>query len=367
MKPLKFCFFPILWLAIFISCQPSEEKLSDRYSAQIDSARVLINELLERNKTPGMAAALSIDNRLVWIEGFGYSDLENEVPVDPSKTKFRIGSVSKTFTSTALGLLMDQGKIHPDSAIRYYVEYLPEKRYPVTVRQVAGHIAGIRHYQNDEFMSAKHYPTVKEGLSIFQDDSLLFKPGTAYSYSSYGWNLISAVIEEASGENFLNYMQSNVFDKLKMNNTEADFANKKISNRTKFYTIAGDRVVPAPYVDNSYKWAGGGFISTAEDLIKFGQAHLESGLLTEKTLHKLQESQFLANGDTTNYGMGWSSGYGVTGNYYHGHSGGSVGGITQFWMYPEEKIIIAIVSNCSPLEYGQTAHQIAGLFMEKTS
>ena len=76
----------------------------------------------------------------------------------------------------------------------------PEKKYPITVRQVAGHTAGIRHYKGNEFLSDKYYATVREGLTIFENDPLLFEPDTDYSYSSYGWNLVSAIVEGASGE-----------------------------------------------------------------------------------------------------------------------------------------------------------------------
>ena len=213
-------------------------------------------------------------------------------------------------------------------------------------------------------MSDVYFPTVEEGLAIFQDDALLFEPGTNYSYSSYGWNLISAVIERASGEDFLPYMQKNVFDPLGMVNTTADIAINEITNRTKFYVRRGSRAMDAPYVDNSYKWAGGGFIGSAEDLILFGNAHLDVGFLTQRSLDELQTAQQLSNGESTNYGMGWASRTDENGRYRVGHSGGSVGGITQFVTYPKEKVVVAMVSNCSPLQYNGIEGEIGTLFIE---
>ena len=84
---------------------------------------------------------------------------------------------------------------------------LSAEAWPITTRQLAGHLAGIRHYKPGEFESRTHYDTVRAGLIVFENDALLFEPGTKFSYSSYGWNLLSAVLEGASGEKFLDLMQ----------------------------------------------------------------------------------------------------------------------------------------------------------------
>ena len=122
----------ILALIILLStsCQsvekPSSKSEAKDYSQAIDSARVLVRLMMEESQVPGMAAAVSVDGKLVWSEGFGFSDLENQVAVDPGETMFRIGSVSKTFTSSAMGKLMDAGKLNPDELIQTYVSYFPE-------------------------------------------------------------------------------------------------------------------------------------------------------------------------------------------------------------------------------------------------
>ncbi len=361
----KFQIVIVIFLAFFFSCQPSSQKeISEKenYSLQIDSAKVLVNLLMETNKTPGMAVSVAVDGEMVWSEGFGYADIENEIEVDPSRTMFRIGSVSKTLTASAIGKLIDAEKIDTEEIVQTYVPDFPKKKYPITVKQAAGHIAGIRHYKGNEFLSDRYYETVREGLDIFKNDTLLFKPGTAYSYSSYGWNLISAVIEGASGQDFLTFMKGEIFDPLDMTSTLPDMATKEIPNRTKFYVVDNGSVDPAPYVDNSYKWAGGGFIATSEDLIKFGKAHMSAGFLSEASLNELQSTQRLESGEETNYGMGWGSGKDENGFYYVRHSGGSVGGITQFVIFPEQGVIVAMVSNSSPLNYDGTHLRIASLF-----
>src|SRR5207249_1396387 len=116
-----------------------------------------------------------------------------------------------------------------------YAATFPDKGYPITTRQFAGHPAGIRHYRDDEFLLNRHFNTVLDGLTIFQGDSLLFPPGTKFFYSTYGWNLISAVVQGAAGQDFLSYMGRNVFRPLGMTHTAADRADSLIPNRTRFY------------------------------------------------------------------------------------------------------------------------------------
>jgi len=199
----------------------------------------------------------------VWADGAGFADVENRVPVTPL-TEFRVGSVSKSLTSAALGLLVQEGKLDLDAPVQRYVPSFPEKRWPVTTRERAGHLAGIRHYRDDEFLSSKHYGSVEEGLAIFEDDTLLFRPGTEFHYSTCGWDLVGAVIEGASGERFLRYMREHVLEPLDVRHTVADEPDSLIPYRARPYDMRDDgTLVNAPWVDNSYKWAGGGRSTTA--------------------------------------------------------------------------------------------------------
>lgn len=338
---------------------------SEQYVTEVTQARKWIDSLMQAQNIPGIQVAVWGDGEVVWSDGFGYADVEHRVPVWPY-TKMRIGSVSKTLTSAAIGKLVEEGRLDLDKPVQAYVSYFPEKEYTITTRQVAGHLAGIRHYRGDEFLSDKFYPTVEEGIQIFADDTLLFKPGEDYSYSSYGWNLVSGVVEEAAGQPFLSYMEEEVFAPLEMNNTVAEFMDRIIYHRSGYYTKNEQgRLLNAPHVDNSYKWAGGGFIGTAEDLLKFGEAMLGDEYLEQETIAMLWESQQTNDGERTDYGIGWASGTDAAGHRWVGHSGGSVGGTTQFVIFPGQKVIVAMISNLSSVSYGDVHLHIANLFMEE--
>jgi CubicO group peptidase (beta-lactamase class C family) len=332
-----------------------------RYAEVIARARAIACERLAR-AIPGLAIAVALNGEIVWSEAFGYADLDARVPATPA-TQFRIGSVSKPFTAVAVARLVEEGKIDLDAPVQRYVPAFPAKRYPITTRQLAGHLAGVRHYRGDEFLLNRRFGSVSEALEIFKDDSLLHAPGTRYAYSSYGWNLISAVVEGAAGEPFLAHMRRRVLAPLHLTSTAPDRNDSVIPGRTRFYereTGGGFRRAPA--VDNSYKWAGGGFLSTAEDLVRFGSAHLAPGLLRAETLERLFTSQRTASGEVTGYGIGWSTSRDTLGHRVVGHGGGSVGGTTLLRVDRDSKLVVAVVSNLSNAPLGEAARDIALLW-----
>ncbi len=333
------------------------------YATAIDSARAVLDSVMAAEDIPGLSVAVGLGSEVLWSEGFGYSDLTHETKVTP-QTRFRIGSVSKPYTAAALAHLVEDGALDLDAPVRNYVPSWPEKRWPVTTRQLAGHIGGIRHYRGRENFSATPYATVLDGLEIFQGDSLISEPGTDYSYSSYGWNLISAVIEGAGGEPFLDYMDAVVFEPLGMDDSSADHVRPIIPHRTRFYMKNEDgEVVNAFHVDNSYKWAGGGFLSTPEDILLFANAHFTPGYLEAETLEMLFEPQTLRDGTSTGYGIGWRSDTNEHGERVVSHTGGSVGGRTVMTLNRDNGLIVAIVANLSsaPMSNG-LAGRIEALF-----
>lgn len=332
-----------------------------------------LKKFVQESQVPGLSVSISQAGEFIFSKGYGYSDLEKKTPVDPSSSMFRIGSVSKTVTAAGLAKLYEAGLVDLDAPIQKYVPIWPDDKANITLRQLAGHLAGIRHYNGLEFMSNVRYEEVIDGLSIFMDDPLINTPGTEYSYSSYGWNLISVAMENAaapeasflSDVSFLSYMQTEVFDALNMENTLPDHADREIENRVSFYRMKDGDVVEAPYVDNSYKWAGGGFIGTTEDLCHFGQAHMKEGYLKAETLEEWMKSQTTESGEKTNYGIGWRTFDRPSGKIFYGHSGGSVGGTTYFLIHPSSETVLAITSNMDPLNYGGLQFELMEMFIDE--
>ncbi len=362
---IRVVFVAVVGLLVSAGPAVAQTVTAQSFTEAIVAARALVRANVQQQRIVGYVAAVYADGRVVWAEGFGYANVEARTPVWPS-TRFRIGSVSKTLTATALGLLVEDGRLDLDVPIQRYVPDFPAKRYPITTRQLAGHLAGIRHYRGDEFLSNRSYASVRLALDVFEDDSLLFEPGTQYSYSTYGWNLISAIIEGASGQDFLEFMQQRVFTPLGMRHTGPDRVDSLIPQRTGYYMFRNDTLINGPFVDNSVKWAGGGFLSSAEDLMRFGAAHFAAGVLRAETLALLQRSQHLVDGEETNYGLGWRTWISAEGRSAVGHTGGSMGGSTAFVMLPDERVVVAVIANMSGVRgQAQIALEIAELFVKR--
>ena len=328
-----------------------------------DKAAALAVAYLNGVGASGLTITVGVDQSIVWSGGFGFADLEQQVPVNPALTLFRVGSTAKPMTAMALGQLVEAGKLDLDEPVQTYLPDFPEKRWTITTRMLAGHLAGIRHYKDDEFYSAVAYESVSDALSIFKDDPLEFRPGTAYSYSSYGFNLVSAVVEAAADQEFLSYLSDKVFTPTGMTQTIADRVVPIIRNRSRYYRSQDGVLVNTPWVDNSNKWAGGGILSTSEDLVRFGFAHLSDQFLRPETIELMWSAQSTSDGEKTGYGIGWQTGTDKQGRRVVGHTGGSVGGTTSLRIYPQEGMVVAIISNTSDVDLGKLTDGIVEVFL----
>ena len=191
----------------------------------------MVSQFVKDSGAPGLSVSVGMQGRLIWSRGYGYADMEQQVPVDPAATKFRVGSVAKPMTALALVKLVTQERIDIDADVRRYVPAFPQKENSFTVRQLAGHLACIRHYAGDEAYSRKHYSSVIESLDIFKDSPLICAPGAEWKYSSYGYNLLSAVIEQAAEKPFIDTMAESVFVPLGMTATVPDQLKELVPNR----------------------------------------------------------------------------------------------------------------------------------------
>ncbi|MDR3459078.1 MAG: serine hydrolase [Verrucomicrobiae bacterium] len=311
----------------------------------IAAARAEVGQKLATN-APGFSIAVGREKKILWAEGFGFADVARHKPVTP-QTQFRIGSVSKPLTAAGLMRLVELDKIDLDADIHKYVPDFPDKGAVITTRELAGHLAGFRHYRGTEAYANTHYNSLRAGLKIFEDDPLLFKPGEKFSYSSYGFNLISVVMESAAREKYADWMRQAVFEPLQMTNTVPDPATPEPPGCTCFYELDASKThfVIAPPVDNGFKLASGGYLSTPKDLVRFGFAMLHAGLLKQASLDTLFTSQKTAGGQSTGYGIGWSIRHDLQGHRVWSHNGGAIGGSAVLAIYPDSGVVIAMTAN----------------------
>ena len=248
-----------------------------KWADAVEQGRQIVRAGLIEQNLPGLSVAVGVGSDIVWAEGFGWADLENRVPVAP-EMRFRIGTASTALTSAAVGLLLEQGRLNLDDEIQMYVPAFPKKQWPVTLRQLMGHLAGVRNDGGDEgpLLSARCERPV-EALQSFAERSLLFEPGTQYRYSSYGWILVSAAVEAAAHEPFLTFMRKQIFAPLGMDDTRADSATEPIPDRATFYfpRFAADPrygLHLMRQIDYSCYAGSSAFLSTPSDLVRFAMA-----------------------------------------------------------------------------------------------
>ncbi len=329
----------------------------------ITAARKKVGEYLAGQHVPGASIAVARGGAILWSESFGFAHLEHQVPVG-RETRFRVGSISKTLTSVAVAKLWEEGKLDLDSPVQRYAPTFPVKPYPITTRQLAGHLSGLPHYSAADIVNAVRYESVTAALAKFRDRPLLFTPGERFSYSSFGWNLISVVVEGASGEDFLDYMRRSVFEPFGMRSTIADHYDQIIEHRTAFYQVRPDgRVLNGPAVDNSDVWAGGGFLSTAEDLVRFGHGVLHGSVIGPRAVDLLFTPMTASAGLSTGYGLGWRVKE-LAGRRAVGHGGSHVGATAELLLIPDLDLAVAILTNSNNRGIDVLAQEIAGLFAE---
>lgn len=368
MKQLFLC---ILTLFLFIELPQSQDLTS-----QIKKAEFLIQHHQRQTNTPGVQVALLEHGELVWSKAYGFADIELSKALQ-TDTPMRVASISKPMTSVVLGKLVEEGKIDLDEDIRTYVPEFQDKEVPITARHLAASTSGIRHYTaEDPAYNQLHYPTVIDALAPFKNDSLLFKPGTDHHYSSYGWVLLSAAMERASGTSFQELMQSTWTD-LEMHQTYFDHSNyhpdtissqyvaKQPGFLKRLFSSSEVERITVPEEDRSYMYAGGGYVSTAEDLVTMGWRLISSDYLEASTVDILFEDQKLKKGASTHYGLGWEVVQNRTGTPVVFHSGSMSSARSHLVIYPDENMVFAILMNTGDHVFfnDREAQTIAELFL----
>lgn len=340
-----------------------------QWGRAVAQGRLLARSAITEQNLPGMSVAVGVAGEIVWAEGFGWADLESRAPVD-ARTRFRIGHVSKALTSAGVGLLREQGRLHLDEEIHTYVPTFPRKQWPITLRQLMGHTAGIGHYRDTEWgdKPKAHCDRAVDGLKSFADAPLLFQPGIEYRYSTYGWVLISAAVEAAANEPFFRFMRSQVFEPLGMVDTEEDVVSAAQPNRaTSYYRGNFGRELTTD-VDYSCFAGAGAFLSTPSDLVRFAGALTGGTFLTPATVELLQAPQMLATGESTNYGLGWmleTIELGGESTRVVGHASRTIeGASTSFLTFPDRGLVVAVTANMSFADMKSVAMGIARVFSD---
>ena len=312
---------------------------------------------------PGAAAAVAVHGRIVWSEGFGVADLAVGTPVTRA-TRFGIGSISKSLTLAAALTLVDEGRVDLDAPIERYLPDFPHRGRGVTIRRIGAHQSGIA----DAFANRHYYSTVHVPL----DDAyrgiaaapIEFEPGSRSEYATGLFTIVGRAIERVAGESYSEVMRRRVLGPAGMSATVVNDPRRSSPGRASFYVRrTGGGFDPAPPTDPSFKLPGAGFLSTAEDLARFGAALLETDLLSRRSRRELFTPVPLADGTPTRYALGFQA-LEEDRRRLLLQPGGGPGIAGWLAIYPDDGVVVAILSNATGAPLGESVRRaVAAAFL----
>jgi serine beta-lactamase-like protein LACTB, mitochondrial len=331
---------------------------------------------MARVNAPGVSLAIGVHGQLQFENGYGLADLENFVPAKAS-TVYRLASVSKPITAVATMQLVERRRLTLDDTVGKWLPDVPAALHPITVRQLLSHQSGIRHYTAQEDDSSKHFPqhyaSLRDALAIFKNDPLVHAPGSKMTYSTYGYTLLGVIIEEASGQKYVDFVTENVFVPANMMQSRPDDPQAIVANRSAGYAKTDSGALRnAGFMDPSYKIPGGGWLSTAGDIVRFGLALQAGRLLKPESVQQLTTMQRVAGQAHTFYGLGWIvEGWGVPdaphvpGLVWHG--GVQQGVTTNLYMLLPDRTVVAVMANVEGegLELTKLASEITNMARDR--
>jgi CubicO group peptidase (beta-lactamase class C family) len=339
---------------------PSEKKSIKLSKVQVEQIDTFMQYQYKQGKYPSLSVAIWRDNEVIYSQAIGYADLAKGKAAD-TNTQYRIGSSSKAVNGSLAAYLVDNAKLNLDKPIIEYIDYVDEDYTAITTRQLLSHTAGVKHYGLClcfpiwDYENTTYFGSVEKAIATFSDSALLFKPGTDFSYSTYGTVLSSGIIEAVGGASYLTLIEEHLSKPFGLKGLKPDMKTIINDNRSISYDVYDDAYKVSEFIDSSIKWAGGGFVARPTDLAKLGGTWLNDKLVSSGVRETFWTPQTTLNGDINrqHYALGWRVSERKNVNnpsapvkVVH-HNGTARGAISNFELYPEHNLVISVMANRS--------------------
>jgi CubicO group peptidase (beta-lactamase class C family) len=301
------------------------------------------------------AVLISKSGKILFSKGYGFANAEHEVP-NTTRTKFRLGSITKQFTAMAVLILQERGKLKVEDPVGKYIDDAPKTWKSVTIRHLLTHTGGVPSYTDDpSYVRKMMMPeTVKSMIARFRDKPLDFPPGEKFHYSNSGYFLLGAIVEKVSGKSYEAFLKEAIFDPLGMKDTGYDHHATLLPGRASGYSRRKDSLVNAEYLDMSQPYAAGSLYSTVEDLDRWNRALCEGKLISKESYAKMYTPV------KNDYAYGWTVKT-AKGRREIGHGGGINGFATDILRYPDQSVCVVVLCNVLPMNPGRVTRDLAAI------
>ena len=334
---------------------------------KIEKAKFILDSIVHQNSHVGISAAIMAKGKTVLAQGFGYKNIETKEVVDQN-TVFRIYSISKPLTGLLAMKMVEEKKLNINAEIGRILPSLPKHLHQITSKHLLAHISGIRHYKDGwkewDSISQFRCKTPLEALDVFVRDSLLLNPGEQVSYTSFGYVLLSAILEKVGKKPFTELMEEKIFVPSEAKRIQLDGPIETYpENITSFYDIENGKIVKTRPVNNSCKFGGGGFNAPAHAIAKIWRAYMSKRTINEESYEYSKQQVKPKNGEmiyTSNLGIGTNTRNGRTSML---SNGAGPGGRSTVYMYPDDQVVVVLISNTLGDKVQKEAIQIARLFV----
>ncbi|MFT0716585.1 serine hydrolase domain-containing protein [Flagellimonas lutimaris] len=361
---IKSKLFVVVILIFLSNCNSSVQKLDSPLVQSIDN---IVAPYINSNG-PGLSLLVMEKGEELISKGYGLASLELNVENDPEMI-YKIGSLTKQFTATAILKLEEDGKLSIKDDIRKYLPDYPDHGYKITIENLLNHTSGIPSFTDRSDISdiEKTELTPNQLIALFKEEPLEFPSGEKYSYSDSGYVLLGLLIERLSGVTYEKYITQNLFSKAELNNTFCDNPEKLIMNRVPGYTLDSLGFKPAQYMTMKVPFAAGNLISNVNDLYTWTKTLHKGEIISKEQLSKMFTSAQVTSGEYTGYGFGTFVKTFADQRVYF-HDGWIYGFISSQFYFPESDIFIAVMSNSTSIDSHEIASKIiAELFKIETS
>jgi CubicO group peptidase (beta-lactamase class C family) len=339
--------FVVLIVAQLIFAQEKQISVTENSALSVASIKiieteidVIFNQAYPAN-SPGATVLIAKDNKVIYRKAFGMANLELKIPMKPENV-LQLASITKQFTSVAILILMEQGKLKLKDSLSKYISDFPRGN-EITVHHLLNHTSGIKSYTNlPDFRTKTRLDMAPEEIiNSFKNLPLEFNPSEKYEYTNSGYVLLGYIIEKLSGMSYEDFMQKNIFDKLGMKNSYYGNSYKIIPNRADGYQFYEGNYENPEYMSTTIPYAAGSLMSTVDDMFLWNNAIQNNTLISEKSKQMAFTNHSLSNGKYNNYGYGWAINE-LAGITTREHTGG-INGFSTSGIYVPDKNIYAIV------------------------